>query len=225
MSNMKLSMPHPDKPKTFMDESQFIPWYIIDPTGEQIVKQRELTRKFRDEALQAKMTKEERVALEKAPKTLKMRLKRSLSNATLFPFWDLVTSIALIFTAIVTPFEVGFMEASAVGTPLFTINRVVDIIFILDMCISFFLMQKVDTRKRTDRQWEMRLHKLVVGYLTGWFTLDVVSIAPSIFDIMSATSTGDGDDVVPKSARGVMRTSKSSALISEPRPSPCSSRL
>jgi hypothetical protein len=58
------------------------------------------------------------------------------------PNWDVVTSIALIFTAIMTPVEVGFMDipADRWADGLFITNRCVDIIFILDVLMQFFIM-------------------------------------------------------------------------------------
>ena len=55
--------------------------------------------------------------------------------------WDVTTALALIFTAIATPMEVGFLDAptSPLDT-LFLVNRVVDLVFILDMVLQFFLM-------------------------------------------------------------------------------------
>merc|ERR1719230_1588225 len=52
--------------------------------------------------------------------------------------WDMVTFSALIFTAIVTPAEVAFTETTW-KSGLFMVNRVVDIIFIKDMCLQFFV--------------------------------------------------------------------------------------
>ena len=58
--------------------------------------------------------------------------------------WDRVTGIALLFTAFVTPWEVGFLpsgffEPQAASYGLFAVNRVVDSIFICDICIQFLL--------------------------------------------------------------------------------------
>ena len=54
--------------------------------------------------------------------------------------WDGLTSLALIFTAIATPFEVGFLPAAKLAIePLFLVNRLIDLIFILDMTKEFFL--------------------------------------------------------------------------------------
>ena len=38
-------------------------------------------------------------------------------------WWDWLTGFAIVFTAIVTPFEVGYLPPSHVDDPLFIINR------------------------------------------------------------------------------------------------------
>ena len=46
--------------------------------------------------------------------------------------------IALVFTATVTPFEVALLQPSF--DPLFIVNRVVDIVFTLDIFVQFLTM-------------------------------------------------------------------------------------
>ena len=47
------------------------------------------------------------------------------------PYWDFVTSFALIYVCLVTPYEVGFLGSPTSWTDsLFLINRFVDAIFI-----------------------------------------------------------------------------------------------
>ena len=54
---------------------------------------------------------------------------------------DCATGVCLIFTAIVTPFEVALLPSPTdAAEPLFVINRVVDFIFTVDMVLQFFLM-------------------------------------------------------------------------------------
>ena len=57
--------------------------------------------------------------------------------------WDMVTTIALLFTATVTPFEVGIFEpntlAQMVTDPLAWINRIVDIVFFIDIVAQCFI--------------------------------------------------------------------------------------
>ena len=50
--------------------------------------------------------------------------------------WDSLTGIALVYVALITPFEVGFAEANHVG--LFVINRLVDVVFCVDIVLQFF---------------------------------------------------------------------------------------
>ena len=99
--------------------------------------------------------------------------------------WDCVTTLALLFTAAITPFEVAFLprpETPSEG--LFVVNRILDAIFIVDMLFSFFIMYKVSSESAAGTIWEYRLHKVAAHYLRGWFLLDLLSIIPSAFDIL-----------------------------------------
>ena len=63
------------------------------------------------------------------------------------PMWDGVSFVAMLFTALVTPFEVAFLEppdswATAGRDPLFALNRVVDSVFMLDLMLQFVIMFK-----------------------------------------------------------------------------------
>ena len=57
--------------------------------------------------------------------------------------WDFVTSIALIYTATLTPVETSFMSPvlgpEAWKDPWFGLNRALDVIFGLDMILQFFI--------------------------------------------------------------------------------------
>ena len=54
--------------------------------------------------------------------------------------WDLVTTLALAYTALITPLEIAFFSSSVSATPgvdaWWALNRVVDIIFLLDMYLA-----------------------------------------------------------------------------------------
>ena len=104
--------------------------------------------------------------------------------------WDATTSLALIYTAAVTPYEVSFLDSVTREGPwtLFTLNRVIDCIFIVDMGLQFVIMQQVDTKKGTDINsfWEYRVSKLARRYLRMWFWIDLFSILPSAADIIPA---------------------------------------
>jgi hypothetical protein len=57
-------------------------------------------------------------------------------------YWEVVTGTTLIFIALVTPVEVGFMAIpqDRWSDGLFITNRCVDIIFIIDLLMQFFIM-------------------------------------------------------------------------------------
>ena len=55
--------------------------------------------------------------------------------------WDTVTGSALIFTAMVTPYEVAFMAPATLGNEwYFILNRIVDAVFVIDLILQFFMM-------------------------------------------------------------------------------------
>ncbi len=133
-------------------------------------------------------------------------------------WWDAATSIALILTALVTPFEVSFLEPDGVDG-LFVMNRMIDAIFIVDMALQFFLMYHVsdesDSTGGGRARWEHRLKPIARHYLRGWFAIDVLSIVPSVFDILplipgSGLKGGDTDEL--KVVR-VVRTARLIKLI------------
>ena len=56
-------------------------------------------------------------------------------------YWDLVTGLALLFTAIVTPWEVAFAKPPTTALEsMFLFNRFIDSIFVFDMGIQFCLI-------------------------------------------------------------------------------------
>ena len=97
--------------------------------------------------------------------------------------WDLLMVALLIFTAIVTPFEVGFLEPKFDG--LYVVNRFVDAGFVADMFVNFFLGYYDD--EQATMIWD---HKRIARkYLLGWFPIDLVSILP--FDTLGLAMNSD----------------------------------
>ena len=52
--------------------------------------------------------------------------------------WDLVAAMALLYTAFVTPFEVGLGLPTVVDS-LFVVNQVINLVFIIDVFVQFVL--------------------------------------------------------------------------------------
>ena len=82
--------------------------------------------------------------------------------------WDVVMLTLLLFTALVTPYEVAFMTTSL--NFLFILNRLVDVLFLKDLCMNFFVAQ-LDEMEGT---WIVRHKALAYKYLSGWFSIDLV---------------------------------------------------
>lgn len=95
--------------------------------------------------------------------------------------WDIVLLVALVFTTVVTPYEVSFTTAR--WGLLFWVSRTLDFIFIKDMCMQFFLKSEFK-RKEGHGKIILRDPKLIRrAYLRQWFGLDLICIIP--FDLLS----------------------------------------
>ena len=99
--------------------------------------------------------------------------------------WDLVMVIALGFTALVTPVEVGFLQEGLYITPLFVINRIIDAIFMVDIVLTFHLGYQAPLEQ--GGHWVLNKRTITVRYLgldhqpfvlSGWFWIDFVSVLP-----------------------------------------------
>lgn len=100
-------------------------------------------------------------------------------------FWDGLLALALAFVGLVTPYEVVFI--TQVDWAFFGVNRFVDLIFILDICLQFFLQVEI---QRPHRGGSLMLRDPVVlrtRYVKSWFCIDILSIFP--FDILSIILT------------------------------------
>ena len=101
------------------------------------------------------------VILEGIRATLRRMNRRTIApNSTFLQYWDAAIVFALLFTAIVTPFEVAFMTLY-IGRINYTLNRVVDAIFLLDMVFTFFIPYRAAAR---DGEWTYDNHKIARNY-------------------------------------------------------------
>ena len=103
-------------------------------------------------------------------------------------YWDCTTSVALIFVAIFTPFEVGFVTPPdhKWSDPLFLINRIVDVIFIVDFVLQFFILVPIFDTKTSMEIWITSPKDLGLRYLCSpWAVVDIVSIGISSIDVVA----------------------------------------
>ena len=115
-------------------------------------------------------------------------------HAAWMPWWDFVTAASLIFTALVTPYEVVFLPRSPLW--IFVTNRAVDVVFIFDICLQFRLAypKAADASAGTGSQWVVTPNDIARHYLRGWFTIDAVSTLTSAFDIWSYIQKPSADE-------------------------------
>lgn len=97
-------------------------------------------------------------------------------NARFMPTWDLTMVGALAFTAIVTPFEVIYMDEGSYITPMWYINRVIDLMFLLDMILIFHLAYQETLE--AGGHWVYNKRLIGLKYLKGWFIIDLLSVLP-----------------------------------------------
>eukprot|EP00854_Cymbomonas_tetramitiformis_P008719 gene8719-10340_t len=122
-------------------------------------------------------------------------------------YWDLHSMLLLIYTSIVTPFEVGFLTTSI--NTMFFLNRYVDLFFIVDMAFNFLLPYTEDSK---GARMETRHAKIRKHYLNGWFKIDLISIIP--FDLLALFQDNDAvSNLKALRALKVMRIAKLSRVV------------
>jgi hypothetical protein len=100
-------------------------------------------------------------------------------------YWDISIMAALIYTALVTPYEIALISDNKLDF-LFVVNRFVDIIFTIDIFVSFRLMYFEDTHLVRDKS------KIARRYLRGWFPIDFLSVFPGYVDLYMLASGTEG---------------------------------
>ena len=109
----------------------------------------------------------------------KPRLQIDPRTSKYMSYWDSCTALALIFTALVTPFEVSFLEpATSALEPLFIVNRVVDAVFIIDMVLTFMLVYQ-EAGGAEGTRWVEDPWRIAKHYLCGSFAVDLISVTVS----------------------------------------------
>ena len=118
-------------------------------------------------------------------------------------YWDFCTGFCLLFTAFVTPFEVGIgLKQSA--DALFFFNQVVNLVFTIDIVLQFFIPVP-DNRPEKGGELIRSHRKIAAAYLKSWFAIDVVSILPLDVSVPTGPSALPSRGVVCSAPRGQPR--------------------
>lgn len=91
--------------------------------------------------------------------------------------WNLMIAGFLIYTAVFVPLRVAFFDD--IGTALLILETIIDIVFIIDIFLSFF------TAIEKHNAVEVRHKKIALIYLAGWFWIDLVAAVP--FQLLEKT--------------------------------------
>ena len=115
--------------------------------------------------------------------------------------WDLLVFLFLIYIILVVPLELGFLDERVTtgSTPIGFINRVVDVLFIVDIFLNM-------------RTGYVNVHKELVmdpdaalkEYTWTWFPIDFVSSMPPVLEVivyLATSSTHKGPVKVVRLAR------------------------
>ena len=110
--------------------------------------------------------------------------------AHILGIWDAFTVFALVFTAIMSPYEVSFLAGQGIDV-LFYFNRVVDVIFISDTILQFMLVYIDESGI-----WVTDHKAIVMHYLKGWFIIDLLANCTAIIDVYAAVADGTQNGLV-----------------------------
>lgn len=104
--------------------------------------------------------------------------------------WDTVMLLVLLYTCLVTPFQVAFVKVS-LGVS-FGCDRLVDLLFLFDMVVQSHTAYRRSNRSGDGRViWVTSLRSIRWRYATSWLVFDIISVGSSIFDVLAVTLSSD----------------------------------
>lgn len=62
--------------------------------------------------------------------------------------WDILIVVALIYTSFITPYEVAFSMDAGYADPLFVLNRIIDLTFLIDVSVKHAVIESIPFRGR-----------------------------------------------------------------------------
>ena len=127
------------------------------------------------------------------------------------PYWDVTTSLMLLYTATLTPYEVAFLQPP-LAPGIIVMNRIVDVVFVADLALNFFLSFPTDARQSAQGAHWVRSHAAIVRhYLAGWFAIDFLSCTTWVLDVVE--TGGDASQLKMLRVIRVLRLAKMLRLL------------
>ena len=105
--------------------------------------------------------------------------------------WDVLCLLTLLYVATFTPFECAFFFDIpwSEGRIYFVLNRIVDAVFFIDVIIHFFVAAPRENHPAGGGTWSTTVRETSRHYLRGWFAIDLLTLLPSLFDILDVVLT------------------------------------
>ena len=101
--------------------------------------------------------------------------------------WNLIVFFLLMYTATLVPYRTIFIEDEKKFTFLYYFDALVDVLYIIDLILNFFMAYE-----DVDKKIETRLKKIAVNYFNSWFFLDFLSCIPfQYIDVSRMDGTGN----------------------------------
>jgi len=104
-------------------------------------------------------------------------------NSDFIRQWDIISICMLLFVMFVTPFEVAYLTTEY--NVLFGLNRIIDVFFITDMVLQFFLMYRDEEKGVLVKSQRA----IIQAYMKGWFWIDLIAVLP--FDMVGVFASSD----------------------------------
>ena len=112
--------------------------------------------------------------------------------------WDFTLVIALVVVALLTPFEVAFLPPAQAIDWLFWVNRVLDLVFTMDMVVICFRIVAVTSHVEGMR-WIVKPKELFARYYkSGWFFVDLFTLIVSLMDVVTPLLNPEDASVIRK---------------------------
>lgn len=103
-------------------------------------------------------------------------------HSSFMRFWDMLIALCLVYVGTVTPYEVVFVGPLEPTDLLFIANRFVDIVFLQDIILQFFLKVYVANEGRKGRRLIKDPSEIRWRYVKSWLPIDLLGVMQ--FDVL-----------------------------------------
>jgi hypothetical protein len=88
-------------------------------------------------------------------------------------FWNILIMILAVYTAILLPIRLAFMDERKLSAFMYSFDLFMDVAFIIDIAINFFFVEE-------DSAGEIIIDqkRIAAAYLKSWFAIDLIASIP-----------------------------------------------